>query len=365
MPISFHLTTSPCVSKLRAGRLRAKKVDDEEFVTTEKLMDTEKAPAEDDEEVATSFTRTLAAIVANPLFYVVGGFAMIKIVSMLGEQVGTILALSALPVVGLTLISKSGAGLKVKADLEDQLPELQAEAEVERAKQLIARQNSPFYGGERPKWLGPLAYEYPTHLRGEVAGDCGFDPLGLSSAPSAFKRNYECELLHARWAMLAAVGAIIPEYLAMTGVDIGEPIWWKVGAAKLSGDLVLNYAGIEGFRIAGKQGLWAIAACQVVLRGGPEYARHVGLKGLEPVGIFIPGDSNYPGSALFDPFKLAADPSTLANQAVAEIKHGRIAMLTLLGYAAQAAVTGKGPLENLMDFIADPAHNNVLAYLPK
>jgi hypothetical protein len=25
--------------------------------------------------------------------------------------------------------------------------------------------------------------------------------------------------------MLAAVGAIIPEYLAMTGVDIGEPIW--------------------------------------------------------------------------------------------------------------------------------------------
>lgn len=50
-------------------------------------MDTEKAPAEDDEEVATSFTRTLAAIVANPLFYVVGGFAMIKIVSMLGEQV--------------------------------------------------------------------------------------------------------------------------------------------------------------------------------------------------------------------------------------------------------------------------------------
>ena len=56
-------------------------------------------------------------------------------------QVGTILALSALPVVGLTLISKSGAGLKVKADLEDQLPELQAEAKVERAKQLIARQN--------------------------------------------------------------------------------------------------------------------------------------------------------------------------------------------------------------------------------
>lgn len=31
--------------------------------------------------------------------------------------------------------------------------------------------------------------------------------------------------------------------------------------------------GIEGFRIAGKQGIGIIAACQLVLMGGPEYAR--------------------------------------------------------------------------------------------
>jgi hypothetical protein len=33
--------------------------------------------------------------------------------------------------------------------------------------------------------------------------------------------------------------------------ELGEPVWWKVGAAKLQGGVTLNYAGIEGFRIAG------------------------------------------------------------------------------------------------------------------
>lgn len=69
-----------------------------------------------------------------------------------------------------------------------------------------------------------------------------------------------------------------------------------MGAAKLSGDTI-NYLGIEGLRVAGKQGIGAIAACQLVLMGGPEYARYVGIKGLEPVGIFLPGDANYPGGA--------------------------------------------------------------------
>jgi hypothetical protein len=51
--------------------------------------------------------------------------------------------------------------------------------------------------------------------------------------------------------MLAAVGCLIPEALSLNGVELGEPVWWKVGAAKLQGGVTLNYAGIEGFRIAG------------------------------------------------------------------------------------------------------------------
>jgi light-harvesting complex II chlorophyll a/b binding protein 7 len=45
--------------------------------------------------------------------------------------------------------------------------------------------------------------------------------------------------------MLAAVGCLIPEALSLSGVELGEPVWWKVGAAKLQGDLTLNWGGIE------------------------------------------------------------------------------------------------------------------------
>jgi len=342
--------------------------DLETFVKTEKIDTSTPAPKEEpekeQEDIATAFTRNLAEILANPIFYIVGGLAAIKLVSMLGEQVGTIIVLSATPVVGLTLISKSDVGKKVQEGLESKLPKLNAKAEAARAEQLIARQKNRNYGSDRPKWLGPIPFPYPSYLKGEVAGDYGFDPLGLSKDPEDFARNYTAELQHARWAMLAAVGALIPEFLSMGGIDVGEPIWWKVGAAKLNSDLTLNYAGIEGFRIAGKQGIWAIIACQLALMGGPEYARYVGIKSLEPVGLFLPGDTNYPGSALFDPFNLAKDPDQLAEQAVIEIKHGRIAMLTMLGYFVQAAVTGKGPVENLVDFVSDPVHNNITAYLP-
>lgn len=42
------------------------------------------------------------------------------------------------------------------------------------------------------------------------------------------------EVLHARWAMLAALGALIPEILDLIGAfHFVEPVWWRVGYSKL------------------------------------------------------------------------------------------------------------------------------------
>ncbi|KAK1288253.1 hypothetical protein QJS10_CPB19g00934 [Acorus calamus] len=47
-------------------------------------------------------------------------------------------------------------------------------------------------------------------------------------------------------------------------VHFVEPVWWRVGYAKLQGD-TLYYLGIPGLRIAGGQGVIVIAICQNLL----------------------------------------------------------------------------------------------------
>ncbi|EXB56249.1 Chlorophyll a-b binding protein of LHCII type III [Morus notabilis] len=176
-------------------------------------------------------------------------------------------------------------------------------------------------------------------------------------------RKDSFEILHARWAMLAALGVVIPEILDLLGAfHFVEPVWWRVGYSKLKGD-TLDYLGIPGLHLAGSQGVIVIAICQALLMVGPEYARYCGIEALEPLGIYLPGDINYPGGALFDPLNLSKDPVAFEELKVKEIKNGRLAMVAWLGFYSQAALTGKGPIQNLIDHVSDPLHNNLLSML--
>lgn len=55
---------------------------------------------------------------------------------------------------------------------------------------------------------------------------------------------------------------------------------------------------------------------QVLLMGGPEYARWVGIESLQPVGVFLPGTQEYPGGAPFDPAKFSRKPDEFLEQQV-------------------------------------------------
>ena len=69
---------------------------------------------------------------------------------------------------------------------------------------------SPWYGAERPKWLGPVDYSYETYQTGEAPGDYAYDILQLGKDQKEFDRYFELEILHSRWAMLGALGALVP-----------------------------------------------------------------------------------------------------------------------------------------------------------
>jgi light-harvesting complex I chlorophyll a/b binding protein 3 len=205
-----------------------------------------------------------------------------------------------------------------------------------------------------------------SYLDGSLPGDYGFDPLGVYDPDSkgfAVSPSWlrYAEIIHARWAMLGAAGCIAPEILGAIGVipaDTAIP-WFKSGVIPPAGSyehywsdpysiffvevILMQFAELrrwQDYRNPGSQGVQYFLGLEKIFSGS--------------------GDPAYPGGPFFNMIGMGTTDAEIADLKLKEIKNGRLAMLAMFGYGAQAVLTGKGPFENLVDHIADPVGNNIL-----
>merc|ERR1711881_376946 len=206
-----------------------------------------------------------------------------------------------------------------------------------------------------------------SYLDGSLPGDYGFDPLGIYDpqgkgfAVSPSWLQY-AEVIHARWAMLGAAGCLAPEILGKLGVIPAETAipWFKTGVIPPAGDyghywsdpytiffvevVLMQFAELkrwQDYRNPGSQGKQKFIGLEKVLSGS--------------------GDASYPGGPFFNFLGMGKTDEEMNDLKLKEIKNGRLAMLAMFGFGAQAVLTGKAPLSNLVDHLSNPVENNLLA----
>lgn len=204
------------------------------------------------------------------------------------------------------------------------------------------------------EWYDPIASHGSALFDGKKMAPIPFDPLNLASEENLAKYR-EAEIKHGRLAMLAALGWPAAEEF--------EPLIAKfTGAA----DELAETAGRAPSLLNG--GLEE-AQIPFFLLGAFSIAGWADYK-----GTAIQKEMKYePGNVGFDPLSLfPTDAPTQEKYKLAELKHGRIAMVAITLYALEEGVSGtsilketvplfseierliaEGPIQGNIDFVKD------------
>jgi len=156
----------------------------------------------------------------------------------------------------------------------------------------------------------------------ELAGNVGFDPLGLAKNKELLWEYREAEIKHARLAMLAAIGWPMSEILDRDIADYFQvPAMLDDGdrvPSVLNGGLGLIPPEFWGFclGLSAAIDMYGLAKAR---RAAPDY---------------------FPGNLGFDPLNFYTDNKLVQERLkLAEIKHGRTAMIGVLGYSIEEYTT--------------------------
>jgi len=174
----------------------------------------------------------------------------------------------------------------------------------------------------------------PALLDGSMAGDVGFDPLGLSNIEDIGIDLYwlrEAEVKHARVAMLAVVGILQVEIFGpapgceMATDNCQMDAFWQIWGAHP------QYIAFALIMITTIEMISGIATTS----GREAGSRAPGDFGLDPLGFG------------------KGDPEKFARLQAQEIANGRLAMWAAAGELVQGCTTHQGALENIMTSLKD------------
>jgi hypothetical protein len=169
----------------------------------------------------------------------------------------------------------------------------------------------------------------PKELTGELAGDVGFDPMGFAKNRDLLIEYREAEVKHSRIAMLASVGWVIAELY-------DQPI----AAAFQMQPVLGTSARVPSLFNGGMEKVSPVwwGFCLGLTAAIDLY----GIQRARSVEGYTPGDLG------FDPLNLypsSDDSEARENMQLAEIKHGRAAMIAITAFSVQEFVTKVGVVE--------------------